>query len=283
MLRKASLVLLVALFATLSGCEKPGDGIAAHDIGALPDANVSESLMRLAPAQFAAQKQRNPYMAYEHHVSVEVDESDLEASFQNTLNKCADDTEHACEILYSNLNTGDYPSGDLRMRVKKDGVAVLIETAAEGNEITQQHLSGEDLATPIFDNEKRLKMLDGYQKKLFELENKAETDIESLIKVSSEIARVQSEMEAAKGESEYLLKRVNMDIVSIRFHTNPKDSVLTPIGDALESFIYNLSDGVGNVITIVAYMIPWIITLVALFFILRWIWKGRKGKKSMLQ
>jgi hypothetical protein len=269
---QVTLLLIFTLLAT-AGCgdSDKTEAFAAEDIGRFSDSAVAESLMRIE-----GQQERNPYLAYEHNVSIEVDEANLESSFQNTLKKCAEDAEHACEIHNSNLNTGDYPSAEIRVRIKKEGVAGFIQAASENNKVIQQNVSAEDLAAPIMDNEKRLKMLESYQNKLIELESRSAKDIDSLIKVSSEIAKTQSELEAAKGENEFLMKRINLDIVSISFQTDPEDSILEPIGEAFEDFAHNLSQGIATAVTVIAYLIPWILILIGLYFLLRWLWSKKK-------
>ncbi|HEX5055645.1 MAG TPA: DUF4349 domain-containing protein [Gammaproteobacteria bacterium] len=262
------------IFAVLAvaGCGESGH---MSDMTQMKQMGVAAEYAPAAPA-LASQRERNPYLAYEHNVTIEVDEDELQASFLSTVKKCIDDVANACEIHYSDLTSGDYPSAQIRVRIKKEGVEGLIQTASEHNEITSRNVSAEDLATPIMDNEKRLRMLESYQKKLIELESRSAKDIESLIKISSEIAKTQSDLEAAKGENEYLMKRVNLDIVSINFVTDEADSFLKPIGDALENFVYNLSKGIAGAITVVAFVIPWVAVLIGLFFLWRRLWPGRK-------
>jgi uncharacterized coiled-coil protein SlyX len=228
-----------------------------------------------SPAYLALQRERNPYLAYEHRVSIEVDEQRLQPSFEHTLRTCSEDAAHACEIHHSSLSTGDYPSAEIRVRIKRDGVAGFIQAAAENNRITRQSVSAEDLAAPIRDNEKRLKMQD-YQRRLVDLESRAAKDFDSLIKIASEVAKTQSDLEAVKGEQEFLMKRVRLDMVSIHFHTDDADSFLGPVGKAFDDFGHNLARGIAGTVTAAAYILPWSLILIGLFFLLRWLWSRRK-------
>jgi uncharacterized protein YeeX (DUF496 family) len=229
-----------------------------------------------SPAYLALQRERNPYLAYEHRVSIEVDEQRLQPSFEHTLRTCSEDAAHACEIHHSSLSTGDYPSAEIRVRIKRDGVAGFIQAAAENNRITRQSVSAEDLAAPIRDNEKRLKMLEDYQRRLVDLESRAAKDVDSLIKIASEVAKTQSDLEAVKGEQEFLMKRVRLDMVSIHFHTDDADSFLGPVGKAFDDFGHNLARGIAGTVTAAAYILPWSLILIGLFFLLRWLWSRRK-------
>lgn len=264
-IRYSLLMVPLALSLLIIGCESEMTGEAE-------DAQPMQS-------DFAGvQKERNPYLAYEHDVNVKIKEETLRASYQNTLQHCSSDVTNNCTILHASISTGDYASAEIRARVGSEGVGPLIEAGAGGNEITRQSVTAEDLAKPIVDNEKRLEMLRRYQDKLKELENRAAEDIESLIKVTAEISKVQSDIERITGESQHLLQRTQFDVVTIHFNTAGAGSVFAPIGEAICSFGEDLSEGVAVTITAVAFLIPWILILIGLFFLFRWLWPKIRGK-----
>jgi hypothetical protein len=274
-IRVSMMPLLMCAILAAAGCDRASyePPMTDADIGQFPDSAMSESLMRASG--ISVQRERNPYLAYEHSISIEVDEENLEASFLNTIAKCLGDKANGCEVHYSELRTGDYPSADIRVRIKKDGVEPLIRTAAENNKVSEQTMSTEDLAAPILDSEKRQKLLESYQKRLIELESQSAKDIDSLIKVASEIARVQSDLETAKGDNAHLLKRINMDMVSFHFHTDPQAAIVEPISTAMKSFARNLSEGIASIFTLIAFVLPWVLVLTGLFYAWRW-WRKRK-------
>jgi hypothetical protein len=129
------------------------------------------------------------------------------------------------------------------------------------------------LAKPIVDNKQRLDMLEGYRNRLLVLQEKATNDIESLIKVSSELSKVESEIESARGKKDFLHQRVSMDIVNFDFQVGYFRSFWRPIRESLANFSKNLSDGISATIIAVSYLLPGIIVLSGMFFALRYVWK----------
>jgi predicted PurR-regulated permease PerM len=121
-------------------------------------------------------------------------------------------------------------------------------------------------------------MLESHRDRLLLLQEKASDDIESLIKVSSELSEVQSELEKAMGQNAYLSQRVNMDIVNIQFQVKLSRSFWKPITGSLSDFSNNLSDGISGTIVAVAYLLPGIILFIFVFFFVRFFWKKIRNK-----
>jgi uncharacterized coiled-coil protein SlyX len=267
-------MLLIVTLLFVAGCGESGQ-VSMKQMAAEPPAAPAPMEIAFAPDQ----RERNPYLAYQHTVYIEVEADRLEASFQNTLQKCLNDAANGCEVHLSNLFNNDYAaSAEIQVRIRKQGVAPLIQTASEHNKITQQIVSAEDLAAPILDSEKRIKLLQSYQQRLVELESRSAKDIESLIKVSSEIAKTQSELEAARGENAHLLKRIDMDIVSIHFQTDYEDSIIRPISEATGSFGHNLAQAIAALINFIAFSLPWVALGIGLFLV--WRWRRKRAQKN---
>ena len=253
---------------------------AAHLTGCSSSDNASMESPGINTSAIAAQRTTTPYLAYEHNLSNKLSSKELPIKYKNLINYCSEDRENNCTILKSELSSGNYAYGKITLRIAPEGVKPLLELASDGTEITNESTVVEDLSTHIFDTEKRIKMLESYQSTLFELQKKAGENIESLIKVSQELASVQSQLEEAQGNNATLLQRVNMDIVNIRLSSHSRGSFWQPIGDAADEFLENLSEGIANTITAVAFLLPWILLLTTLFFTIRFIWNRKRRAKK---
>jgi len=256
---KKLLVIFIAILA-LSACSKKeevsSDGVPG--IG-------SESEM--------AQRESTKYLAYEHYISIDTKEEELVPAYKRTIAACVNDKEYNCTILDSEVSSGKYVSAFIKLRIKPKGVKGIIETATSKGNVIDESTHVEDLAQPIIDNEKRLKMLESHRDRLLSLQEKAANDIESLIKISGELSKVQSELENAKGKNVHLLQRVNMDIVKIKFIVEANRSFWKPISESFSSFSNNLSDGISDTIEAVAYLLPWAIIVLFILIIVRFIWR----------
>ncbi len=121
-------------------------------------------------------------------------------------------------------------------------------------------------------------MLTATRDKLLEIESRAVNDVDSLIKVASELTRVQSQLEQFHGYSASQQQRVDKHILTIQYTTTQSVSFLKPIFDAFSDFGSNLSEGIGDTVTAVAYLLPWSILLFVIFLIIRRVWRRARAK-----
>ena len=259
-------VSYLLLVLCLSGCE-------SSDNKAMESPNTD---MR---AEFA-QRKTNPYLSYEHSLSIELEHNALASKYKALTDHCAADRDNNCTILESELSAGNYSYGKIRIRIAPTGVEAFLKLAGDSGEITTESTNVEDLSTQILDTEKRIKLLQTYQANLLELQTQAKGDIDSLIKVSQEIANVQSQLEDLNGNSQALMQRVNMDIVNIRLSSHRENSFWQPIEDALEEFKGNFADGIASAITVTAYLIPWLILFIVVLVVIRFFWKKARHQKA---
>jgi len=224
-----------------------------------------------------SQRASTKFLAYEHYISIDMSEEELTPAYRKTVASCVEDRKNSCTVLNAEISSGEYASASIKLRVKPGGVKKLLESAAGKGDVVGESTHVEDLALPITDNKKRLKMLTSHRDRLLSLHEKAADNIESLIKISEELAKVQSELENAQGQNAYLLQRVNMDIANIRFSVERNRSFWKPVAQSLSRFSSRFSEGISDVITGLAYFLPWLFVIIPAIFGFRFLW--RRGKK----
>lgn len=261
--------LLLTLLVSCSS-RGPEDAAAMSDI-------VAPASLKAADM---AQRQREKYLAYTHRLTVALPSAQLETSYSQILDWCGAAERYRCTMLESYLEADNYVSARIELRIVPEGVAELLELISGAGEITSESTSVEDLGDAIVDNQKRLEMLKSYRDRLEALSGKPSNDVEALIKLAGELAKVQSDLELASGERQRLLQRVEMDQVTIYFNAHTQRSFLFPIKTAFKEFGSKLSRGVADVVTAVAYLLPWSILLLIVLFVVRAIWRRirRAGK-----
>lgn len=227
------------------------------------------------------QESKNKYLAYTHSITVTVEKTELPAVFKTVIDTCTGDVEYNCLIMHSEQSGGNYAYGTIRLRVAPEGIPKYRSLVSASGEVEQQSTTAEDLTDSVMDVEKRLEMLESYQEKLKSLEQNPNINIESLIKVSSEISNVQTEIEYAHGQKAKLYQRINMDVLTIYLQTKENESFISPIGDAISSFGEDLSEGIAIFITAAAYLIPWVILIMFLVLLVRFVWvRSKRGGNS---
>lgn len=258
---KKYLIVLMAVFSLLACAKKEEASSAA------PQAKLAAASNESA---------RKNFLAYTHTLSIQAKPEGVSSTHTRIVEGCkaagAD-----CMLLDSNLSQGEYMSAHVRMRLKPAALKQVFALATSGNTVIEQNTSAEDLALPVQDNAKRLELLASYQKRLLALEQKSGSDLDSLIKLSKEIATVQTELEQAGGEKAQLFSRIDMEVLDINISTGQRSAFWRPIGNALSGFLDHLSSSISAFITASAYLLPWIIVLLIAGFGIR---KFRLRKKQ---
>jgi acyl transferase domain-containing protein len=214
-------------------------------------------------------------LSREHSVTIEVAESALQHNFQRLIERCTADSANHCAILQSDLSSGKFASGLIRLRIDPKAVGDLIAFAADLGRFEHRSTQVEDLADAIQDTQSRIEMLTTYRKQLLELQSKAGTNIDAAIKVASELSTVQSNLEQATGQAAYQTKRTTTEIVTIHFSVTEQKAFWRPIRDALRDFFGNLSEGISQAITAVAYILPWLLVVIPGLYLVRFLWRRR--------
>lgn len=257
--------ILLIVFASVVGCGKDEDG---------PRMGYFNERAALTSD---VERSRNRYLAYEHSISVDTNENGAKRLYEKVISTCKADNENGCTLLDSSLTTGRNISAQIKIRAKPEGIKNIIGIVSSNGELTNQATHVEDLARPIIDNNKRLEMLKQYQKRLQKLEREAANDVDSLIKLSKELATVQSEIEQPAGENAHLLERVNMDTLNISISTNIHRSFWSPVVNSISDFSSNLSNGISIALVSLAYVLPWAVTFLIIVVIGRKIWRRRRA------
>jgi len=116
-------------------------------------------------------------------------------------------------------------------------------------------------------------MLTQYRERLVDLEKQSSNDVDALIKVATELSKVQSDIEYTTGEKAQLNRRVKMDILTIDIIVLSATANQSPIVTSLSNFFSDFSYGVAQVITALAYIIPWLLPLTLFVWVCRRLWR----------
>ncbi len=251
------LLLTCLLLTALCGCSR--------EPGALDEPAATAAARPGTPAEAARST-----LAYRHAIRIDVPDARVAAVHDAALAACRAAAAELCTVLESQVSMGRATSAKLRVRAKPAGITKLVAALGKQAAITDQSTTAEDLAGPLQEGEKKLAMLTTYRADLETLRQRAGNDVDKLIKLSHELAQVQSELEAANGKQAYLVQRVETEILEISIRADQYRSFWQPISLALSDFGGSLSQGISTAITGVAYLLPWglVIGLVA--------WAGRK-------
>jgi hypothetical protein len=114
-------------------------------------------------------------------------------------------------ILGSQLDADDAATATLKVRATAVGIREISERLSQEGRITKQAVTGVHLAAPIGDSAKRLLILSEYRARLEGLRQKTNADLSNLMRLNSELAEVQGQIEALSGEGTSRAARSNAD------------------------------------------------------------------------
>ena len=252
--------------------------VSAATIAACSNQNPA----RTGQLPLMVQKERSPpgqsTLSREHSAEIDVPESALTASFRRVIDRCTADSAHHCTILQSDLASGQYPSGLVKLRIDPAGVEDLVSFASSLGKLQRRSSKTEDLADAIADTHARIEMLTAYRKQLLDLQAKAATNVDAAIKLAAELSTVQTDLERVSGDAAYQVKRTTTDLLSIDFVVSAHKAFWRPIQEAAGDFLQNLASGISQAITAVAYIVPWLFVIIPGLYLLRFLWRRRGAK-----
>ena len=260
-MRKFLLVLI--LLTAVAGCSRKEESGSFAEVSS-------------APASANAKR----YLAYQHAIHVDTEEHKIAAVYEAAQAACREAASDLCTVLESRISTGRSASASLKFRAKPDGIRKLIAVLGNQAEVIDQSTTAEDLASPIEDTAKKLKMLNDYRAKLESMLGRANNDVDALIKINRELAQVQSEIEAETGAHAHLMQRVETEILDVSIGSVQNRSFWRPIALSAADFGTNLSSGVSIAITGTAYLIPWVFLLGLVVWGGRRLWRRRSTKNE---
>ncbi|OWQ47881.1 hypothetical protein CDL60_04605 [Roseateles noduli] len=262
-------LLIALLILVVTGCSpKSGSSpafVAAKDRAPMPQEKMADAPRRL--------------LAYIHTIEIDTSEDKIAATHQAAVAACRAAAAELCEVLESRIDSGRQGEATLRVRAKPSGIEKLIASMSQQGEITSRSTYAEDLGGPIVEGEKKLAMLTSYRAELEALRKRPGNDADALIKLTHELAQVQSELESASGKQTDLMRRVETEILTINIRSEHSKSFWKPITRAGSDFGGSLSNGIASAITGVAYLLPWSVVLGLAFWIGRKLWRRRKVRQ----
>jgi hypothetical protein len=233
--------LLTLVAALLAGCSSKNEA-PTRDVANFAEPRVDHK--------------RAAGIAYTHEVDLEVPAGHTRQVFDAVQQACAAQPEHGCTLLEATIRAGATAGANVRMRVAPDGVNKVLRALDGRGKVVTQSTTGEDLAEPIQDGERKMAMLTAYRDKLQTLAGQRALDPDALIKLHRALAEVQSEIDTAATSQAQLRRRVDTELLAVAMHEPWAAGQAGGIKRAMEDFGGDFLHGVAMLITFVASTIP---------------------------
>ncbi|GAA0769242.1 DUF4349 domain-containing protein [Ideonella azotifigens] len=260
--------LVALLLICLTGCSRNNES------------SQVASRMSFERSGTSAKAAPNRHLAVQHAITVDVTEPQIASVYEAGQAACREATSEACVVLESELTAGRRPFASLKFRARPAGIQKLMATFGAQGAVTSQTSSAEDLTAPVEDTARKVAMLTEYRAKLEALLSRPSADVDALIKLTKELAQVQSDFEAIKAQQANLMQRIDTEILNVSISATENRAFLAPVNTALADFTSNLSQGISGAITGVAYLVPWSLLLALFGWIGTKLWRRQRRAKA---
>jgi Domain of unknown function (DUF4349) len=161
--------------------------------------------------------------------------------------------------------------------------AKLFAQAEKPGNVVQHTTESEDKTSAVVDAEAKLKNLTAYRDSLRAMLAKPSLSVKDLVEIQEKLSEVQSELDSETATRKILANETERIAVEINFRIerqSKRQSSLTPIWDALRDSGSNLGESLATLIMVMVAVIPWLVVFVLAIWLVRRLWKKRRGKIS---
>lgn len=267
----AALVLAGGL---LAGCGRNHGESPADAAQAVEEATVMAPGLPRADAGGAPDL--GVLLAYEHQVRIRMPGERIAGQAAAVQSACNSGKFGACAVLGMSQSGGDDPSASLQVRIVPTGVDKLIALAGQGQEIAERSIQAEDLATAVRDNGMRQDRLRKEHARLLEFQDRKDLKIADVMALSSRIAEIESQLQAAEQEAAQQQRRISTQLVTLNFQTTRGQENTSEVGLAFKEVGGILSGSVAFLIRALAALLPVAVVLWVLVFVIRRVRRARR-------
>lgn len=280
-MKTAKLLILSALMCLGAlGCQSKSPD---HTMSYEPAAQESQAVAKPEPGEQSLLQAR--MIIRTATLTIEVDKPEQAATSINTLIQARSgfvlDTQ-------AHTNTRGDHSATMTLRVPAAQFEQTLGELRKLGSLRDEQIKGQDVTAEFVDVQARIKTQRQLEARLSELLEKAQ-DVETILKIESELARVRQVIESAQGQEKYLLNQVQLSTITVTLrptHTTARAtrSLSQEIGEAFGDGREGAVVVVGGVIRLTLALLP-VITLGALltFVIVQLSRRRKKRLKSRAQ
>lgn len=232
----------------------------------------------------------NVMLAYAYMYGIEVPPAQVTNVMKAHEKICTDAGAALCQVLGSSTNTyGEYDiRGQLNLRAEPRWLATFRarldgDAKAAGGKTTSTNVSTEDLTRSLIDTEARLRAATTLRDRLQALLATRPGRLSDLLDVERELARVQGDIDSTQSNLAVMRTRVAMSTLTIDYASAGApvtDTTLEPIKEALVRFLAIIAEGIGSIIKLIAFALPWVLALWLVAWLLGVWGRQRAAKKA---
>jgi hypothetical protein len=188
-------------------------------------------------------------------LSIEVD--DFQAR-SDALSRIVERSDGFISNSYSYVTDTGRKRGEITIRVPKDAFLSVISDIEQLGTVQSKQTSGEDVTEEYIDLTARLNNSERQEKRLLEILELAD-DVEDILDVERELARIRGEIEQLTGRITYLENRVELATISVSLYEPEPITHSWGIRDAFRAAFEGFVSVIRGLIIAIGYVLPLLI------------------------
>ncbi len=230
------------------------------------------------------------FLAYTHSRTITAPVDSLKPLLDAHTERCREAGPRQCIVTNSGLNglNTDYANGYLNLKAAPDWAETFLgglpaALKSDNAVISDASTSAIDLTSQIIDADARLKAQITLRDRLQALLENREGNLEELLGVERELARVQGDIDAYESTLANLKQRVSMSTMNLYYEAKRSavsESVWDPLMDSLGDFFRNISLALGFIVTLFAFLLPGIPFILLVIWATRLLWRRLRKPKT---
>lgn len=287
----------VSAVLLLAACQRElpaGDAAVELNMEADAPAAAGEAASRAAPAPqategsetAAAEQPTTPLLAYAYAYTLELPAAQVSPVMTAHQRACVEAGPAVCQVVGASVTR---PSEDrvfarLQLRARPDWLdrfhqGLAGDAEAAGGDISDSRIETEDLSRAIIDTEAHLSAKTTLRDRLQAILASRPGDLQQVLEVERELARVQGEIDAARSNLEAMRTRVRTSRLTLDYRSQgvlAPDDAAWPLKSALENALSVFFGAVGALVLFVAGALPFVLVIAPLV----WWWLRRRRAEA---
>ena len=279
--RSATVAVLLGALA-LAGCSKSEYGRP----GAL------YATQEIAPPE-AGRAQRQAF-SYSHTIGLEMKRDAIAARYERARNRCLQDAELRCTLISASIRQGNERTGQpseaqIVVRLPHAAVATfqksLVDpvTGEDAGDVTEDFRAtvAENVTQEAADIDAELARLNDFRTRLDEVLKRGGLGADELIKVLTELSKVQGEIRELTARKSEVDERIATERVTVMLGERYSDSdAARPIARVWQDSVQILGNSAASALQFLIAVIPWTPIIIGFVWLIVWMVRRLRRKRA---
>ena len=289
-------ILLASAALALAGCEQAS--MDHYASGESADADASVAMEIVAPEERGAAggdqpagpqvpDAQVPQLAYSYAYTLETPTSEVAGLAARHEAACVQAGPQRCQVIGSSTQTygEDQRMATLEIRAEPGWLAAFRNGLAEDAEaadgrIADSSTSSEDLTRALIDTEAHLRAKTALRDRLQTMLATRDGNLQTVLEVERELARVQAEIDSATSTLEVMRARVAMSRLTLTYQSRgvlAPDDATAPLSSALNNALSLFMMGLAGIVTVLAFALPFALVIAPIVWL---VLRARKRRRA---